>query len=83
MQINLVTLDSHTYIIIRNNDILCTQWSFCGNYSDARHHKHERPDAKVSVLQDNSKRIVAVYSKGKSNNNSLYKWIMLYKVNVI
>lgn len=52
--------------IIYYNTVFCFQWSVCGNYSDAGYHKHERPNSKMSVLQDNAERIAAVHPQGKS-----------------
>lgn len=40
------------------------QRSFCGNYSNAGHYKHERPNSKMSVLQDYAERIITVHSEG-------------------
>lgn len=40
------------------------QRSFCGNYSDIGYNKYERSSTKMSVLQDNTERVITIHSKG-------------------
>lgn len=61
--------------------ILCSQWSFRGNHSDIGYYKYERLNTKMSILQDNTKRITSIHPKGlytKSNIIILLNHLPIY-----